>query len=104
MLEGGVNEQVEVETPCVLTLQYGINQPRYPSLKGIMAAKKKAIQRWGLEDLGLEVGDVGPGGGMYEVIDVFVPERKGNVEIISGSPTEAAVKLVEKLKKEAKAL
>ncbi len=41
---------------------------------------------------------------MYEVIDVFVPERKGNVEIISGSPTEAAVKLVEKLKKEAKAL
>ena len=103
-LEGGVNELVEVETPCVLTLQYGINQPRYPSLKGIMAAKRKEIQRWGLEDLGLKDDDVGPAGGLYEVTGVFVPERSGTVEILSGSPTEAAVKLVEKLRKEAKAL
>ena len=103
-LEGGVNENVDVETPCVLTLQYGINQPRYPSLKGIMAAKKKEIQRWGLEALGLEDGAVGPAGSMYEVRGVFVPERKGNVEIISGSPAEAALTLVEKLRKDAKAL
>ncbi len=103
-LEGGVIERVEVETPCVLTLQYGINQPRYPSLKGIMAAKKKEILKWGMEDLGLGPETVGPAGGMYDVIGVYVPERKGNVEVITGSPTEAAVKLVEKLRNEAKAL
>ncbi len=103
-LEGGVNEEVQVETPCVLTIQYGINQPRYPSLKGIMAAKKKKLQRWGLEDLRLGDDAVGPSGGMYEVAGVFVPERTGDVEIMSGSPVEAAIALVDKLRNEAKAL
>jgi electron transfer flavoprotein beta subunit len=103
-LEGGVNEELEVEMPCVLTLQYGINQPRYPSLKGIMAAKKKELRKWGLDDLELEDDAVGASGSMYEVASVFVPERAGDVEIISGSPVEAAVRLVEKLRNEAKAL
>jgi len=41
-LEGGINETVELSMPAVLTIQFGINQPRYASLKGIMAAKKKS--------------------------------------------------------------
>ncbi len=99
-LEGAVNEQVEMDIPCVLTLQYGINQRRYPSLKGIMGAKKKEIHRWGAGDLGIEETAL-EAAGMYEVTDVFVPEKEGDVEMISGSPGEAALKLVEKLRKEA---
>ena len=103
-LEGGTNESVELEMPCVLTLQYGINQPRYASLKGIMAAKKKEVQEWGLTDVGLSTEQVGTAGSLYEVRDIFLPERKGNVEMISGSPIEIALQLVEKLRNEAKVL
>ena len=103
-LEGGVNEIVEVEMPSVLTVQFGINQPRYASLKGIMAAKKKEMKVWTASDLGLTGDEVGSAGAMYEVGEVFVPERKSRVEMISGDPAEAAAKLVEKLRKEAKVL
>src|SRR5262249_10223657 len=53
-LEAGLVETVEVSLPAVLTIQYGINQPRYASLKGIMAAKKKPFVVWSAADLGLE--------------------------------------------------
>jgi len=103
-LEGGIIETVELPTPAVLTIQFGINQPRYASLKGIMAAKKKDFKSWSAADLGLQDDSLGKAGAMYEVKEIFVPERKSKVEIISGSPEEAAVTLVEKLRKEAKVL
>lgn len=103
-LEGGVNETVELPTPCVLTVQFGINQPRYASLKGIMAAKKKDMKVWSADDIGLSSAEVGSEGAQYSISEVFVPERKSKVELIEGSPEEAAGKLVEKLRKEAKAL
>ena len=103
-LEGGIREGVRLSLPAVLTIQFGINQPRYASLKGIMAAKKKELKVWSASDLGLADNQVGRGGAMYEVIEVLLPERKSRVEIISGSPEEAAAKLVEKLRKEAKVL
>jgi electron transfer flavoprotein beta subunit len=103
-LEGGIIETVELSTPAVLTIQFGINQPRYASLKGIMAAKKKDFKAWSAADLGLQDDSVGKAGAMYEVKEIFVPERKSKVEIISGSPEEAAASLVEKLRKEAKVL
>jgi electron transfer flavoprotein beta subunit len=103
-LEGGIIETVELPTPAVLTIQFGINQPRYASLKGIMAAKKKDFKAWSGVDLGLQDDSLGKAGAMYEVKEIFVPERKSKVEIISGSPEEAAVTLVEKLRKEAKVL
>jgi len=103
-LEGGINETVELPTPAVLTIQFGINQPRYASLKGIMAAKKKDFKAWSAADLGLSDDTAGKAGAMYEVKEIFVPERKSKVEIISGTPEEAAATLVEKLRKEAKVL
>ena len=103
-LEGGVNEIVELPTPCVLTVQFGINQPRYASLKGIMAAKKKEMKIWSASDIGLSADEVGRAGALYEIGEVFVPARKGQVEMIDGTPGEAAGKLVEKLRKEAKVL
>ena len=103
-LEGGVLETVELPTPCVLTVQFGINQPRYASLKGIMAAKKKETKIWSASDIGLAAEQVGRAGALYEIGEVFVPARKSQVAMIDGTPAEAAGKLVEKLRKEAKVL
>ena len=101
---GGIIETVELPMPAALTIQFGINQPRYASLKGIMAAKKKEFKAWSAADLGLSDDAVGKSGAMYEVKEILVPERKSKVEIISGTPEEAAATLVEKLRKEAKVL
>ena len=103
-LEGGIIETVDVTMPATLTIQFGINQPRYASLKGIMAAKKKEFKVWSAADLDLTEDATGKAGAMYDVREIFVPERKSKVEIISGTPEEAAASLVEKLRKEAKVL
>jgi electron transfer flavoprotein beta subunit len=103
-LEGGINETLEMPLPAVLTIQFGINQPRYASLKGIMAAKKKEFKVWSAADLGLADDAVGKAGAMYEVKEILLPERKSRVEMIGGTPEEAAANLVEKLRKEAKVL
>src|SRR2546425_4329500 len=103
-LEGGINESVESPMPAVLTIQFGINQPRYASLKGIMAAKKKELKAWTAGDLGLADNQVGSTGALYDVREVLIPERKSRVEFLTGSAEEAAVRLVEKLRKEAKVL
>lgn len=103
-LEGGMNETVELPMPAVLTIQFGINQPRYASLKGIMAAKKKDFKAWSAADIGLADDAVGKPGAMYDVREILIPERKSKVEIIGGTPEEAAATLVEKLRKEAKVL
>ena len=101
-LEAGLTETLEFQTPAVLTIQYGINQPRYASLKGIMAAKKKEFKVWSASDIGLE--RAGAAASMVAVKEIQVPERKSRVEIISGTPEEAVTTLVEKLRKDAKVL
>jgi electron transfer flavoprotein beta subunit len=98
-LEGGLMETVELRTPSLLTIQYGANQPRYASLKGIMAAKKKPFDVWAAGDLGL--GDIEV---LYRVKELAVPEKKSRVEIFTGTPEETVTLLVEKLRKEAKVL
>ena len=98
-LEGGVIENVELSLPAVVTVQYGANQPRYASLKGIMAAKKKPFVSWTAADLGL--AQVEP---LFDIKELVVPEKKSRVEILSGTPEETVTQLVEKLRKEAKVL
>jgi len=98
-LEGGIIEQVEATLPAVLTVQYGANQPRYASLKGIMAAKKKPYAVWSTDDIGLSQAE-----GLFDVKEIVLPERKSHVEILTGTPEEAVTHLVEKLRKEAKVL
>src|SRR5436305_6704057 len=84
-LEGGINETVELPAPAVLTIQFGINQPRYASLKGIMAAKKKEFNVWSAVDVGLADNEIGREGSMYEIREVVVPERKSKVEMLTGT-------------------
>jgi electron transfer flavoprotein beta subunit len=98
-LEGGIIEKVKIALPAVLTVQYGANQPRYASLKGIMAAKKKPFVVWSAEDAGVSLSEA-----LFDVKEIVLPEKKSHVEILSGTPEEAVTNLVEKLRKEAKVL
>jgi len=101
-LEGGLSETLEISTPAVLTIQYGINQPRYASLKGIMAAKKKEFKVWTAADLGMDRSSAERSA--TRILEIQIPERQSKVEMITGTPEEAVVTLVEKLRKDAKVL
>jgi electron transfer flavoprotein beta subunit len=96
-LEGGALEVVELDGPCVLAVQTGINQVRYASLKGIMSAKKKPIDVKTAADLGLS-GQVGAGAAKMQIEKIYVPPKGQGAEMVSGSPDEVVQKLVSKIK------
>ncbi len=96
-LEGGVEEAMTVQCPAVLTIQLGINEPRYASLRGIKQAKAKPVELLSHADLGLSDDDVGEAGSCSRVRRMFVPE-KGQAELIEGSPAEQAVRVAEIIK------
>jgi electron transfer flavoprotein beta subunit len=103
-MESGVNEISRVPLPAVLEIQAGINHPRYASLKGIMAAKKKEIANAGASDLGLDPGQVGAAGSRIEIVSVAFPESGTGAQMIDGTPEAAARTLVDRLQKEARVL
>jgi electron transfer flavoprotein beta subunit len=96
-LEGGALEVVDLKTPCLVTTQTGMNQVRYASLKGIMAAKKKPIDVKTVADLGLE-GQVGAGAAKVKIEKLYTPPKGQGAEIVSGSVDEVVGKLVGKIK------
>jgi len=96
-LEGGAMEVVELPRPCVIAVQTGLNQVRYASLKGIMAAKKKPIDEKTVADLGLD-GQVGAGATRTVVEKVYTPPKGEGAEMLSGSTDEVVQKLVGKIK------
>ena len=93
-LEGGALEVVEIAAPCVVSMQTGINQVRYASLKGIMAAKKKPIDAKTVADYGLS-GQIAP---KAKLEKIYTPPKGEGAEILEGSPDEVAQKLVGKIK------
>jgi electron transfer flavoprotein beta subunit len=97
-LEAGWFQWVELPLPAVITIQSGINKPRYATLKGIMAAKKKDIAT--VERGSLGVTDAGT----ERVERIYVPQKTKKTEFISGTAKEAAAKLIEKLRHEARVL
>jgi len=96
-LEGGALEVVELTKPALLAVQTGINQVRYASLKGIMAAKKKPIDTKTLADLGL-AGKVGAAANKIKIEKIYTPPKGKGAEIITGSTDEVVGKLVGKIK------
>src|SRR5688572_10650862 len=94
-LEAGWFQWVSMPLPAVLTIQSGINQLRYATLKGIMAAKKKEIKK---------VASPGAGQGKQEVVSVYFPEKGKKTQMIAGSPAEAAAALVKKLREDARVI
>jgi len=102
-VEGGL-EVFEFELPAVITAQKGLNEPRYASLKGIMAVKKKVIPEWTPADLGVDPGSVAPEAAAIRFLDVSLPPPRSTGTILDGEPREAARELVRLLREEAKAL
>lgn len=92
-LEGGSLQEVEVATPSVLTIQLGINKPRYASLRGIKQAAAKPIEEVSLDDIGLTPAEVGAGVALSRVRRMYVP-AKGRAAMIEGTPAEQAAKII----------
>jgi electron transfer flavoprotein beta subunit len=85
---------VELPTPAVLTVQTGINEPRYVSIMGIRKARNKELTVLGLDDIGLTPQEVGEEGSWLRVERMYRPPVEKEPEILSGSPDEVASKLV----------
>jgi electron transfer flavoprotein beta subunit len=96
-IDGGAHEVVELQTPCLVAVQTGLNQVRYASLKGIMAAKKKPFDVKSIADLGLS-GKVGAAAAKVVVAKISAPMKGNSAELISGSTDEMAAGLLGKIK------
>jgi electron transfer flavoprotein beta subunit len=94
-LEGGWFQWIALPLPALLTIQSGINQLRYATLKGIMAAKKKEVRK---------VAPAAAPVASQQIAALYVPERSKATRMIAGSPAEAAQELVRRLRDEARAL
>jgi len=99
----GAEEIIEASTPAVITAQKGLNEPRYAGLKGIMNAKKIAIDTKSVADLGLNESDI-----LNQRV-VFVslqlpPEKAGGRKIDASDPAAAAQEIIKYIREEAKAL
>lgn len=97
LLEEGY-ETVEVRLPAVLTVVKEINEPRTPSLRGKMMAKKADIARWSTADIGAPEDKVGLLGSPTQVVKVMTPPCRSGGEKVTGEPEELAEKLFETLK------
>jgi electron transfer flavoprotein beta subunit len=102
-IEGG-QEVVELPLPAVITAQKGLNEPRYPSFRGIRQARQKPFIQWGVEDVGLDASEVGASGSKLEVVAVLPPPERPAGRIIEGEPEEAAREVVHLLRDEAKVI
>jgi electron transfer flavoprotein beta subunit len=80
---------IEAPLPAVVAVSDAINEPRYPSLKGIMGAKKKPSETLSLSDLGLDAGAVGEAGSMTEVLALGSPPPRGESRKIDGDANAA---------------
>jgi electron transfer flavoprotein beta subunit len=100
-LEGGWFQWIDLPLPALLTIQSGINKPRYATLKGIMAAKTKPIRKLTPGDLGLSSEELSP---RQQIAKVYVPVKTAQTEFLQGSPREIAARLVDKLRNEARVI
>jgi electron transfer flavoprotein beta subunit len=97
-LEAGWFQWMELPVPAVLSIQSGINKPRYATLKGIMSAKKKEIQSVDRASLGLADEPT------QKLERIYVPQKTKKTEFLTGSAKEVAANLLEKLRHEARVL
>ena len=94
-LEGGVEELTDVDLPAVLTIQTGINEPRYASLRGIRQAQRKPLEANTLDDVGLDASVVDS---PVERTDMYEPESEGDATYWEGSAEDTAGELAEFLR------
>lgn len=97
--EGGAKEIVQLNRPCVVAANKGLNMPRYASLPGIMKAKKKPIKEYSLADLSVEVGE-----SKIEFTEFELPSEKPPARILDGEVEAQCTELVQLLREEAKVI
>jgi hypothetical protein len=93
-LEGGLLHEVEIQCPAVLTIQLGINTPRYASLRSIKQAAAKPIEVKAPAELGLSPTEVGEAGSHFRVRRMYIPD-KGRAELIEGDAAQQAQRLAQ---------
>jgi len=94
-IEGGNREISEIDLPCVLSIQTGINEPRYVGMRGIRAVASVPIPTYGAPDLGIDPGAVGQSAAKVKRVDYFVPALGKGAEMLAGTREENIEKLVE---------
>ncbi len=97
-IAGGNQEMNEMTLPCVLSIQTGINEPRYVGIRGIRKVASVEIPVMGAADLGISADSVGEAGAKVKRLDYFVPVLGEGAEMLEGSTDEIIEKLVEILK------
>ncbi len=97
-IEGGNKEISEIDLPCVLSIQTGINEPRYVGMRGIRQVASVPIPTLGAADLKIAAGSVGEAAAKLKRVDYFVPPAGKGAEMLVGSRQEVADKLLELLK------
>ena len=94
-IEGGNKEMNEIDLPCVLSIQTGINEPRYVGMRGIRQVASVNIPTLGALDLGVPAYAVGEGAAKVKRLDYFVPEQGAGAEMLAGDREEVIDKLIE---------
>jgi len=92
-LESGWSQRIEIRLPCVVTMQSGINRPRYATIKGIMSAKRKPIRTLAWSELPVSSTE-----GSQRVRKIVFPKRSQETEFLDGTPGELAQRLSDILK------
>ncbi len=99
--ESGWFQQLDIDLPALLTIQSGINQPRYASLRGIMAMKKKEVKRLSAADLALGPGDLAPDQTLHEL---HLPTKTKQTIYLEGTPQQMATGLLDALANDAQVI
>jgi electron transfer flavoprotein beta subunit len=94
-IEGGNREINEIDLPCVLSIQTGINEPRYVGMRGIRQVASVPIPTLGTSDLGVDQSTVGEAAATVKRVDYFVPALSKGAEMLHGSREENADKVLE---------
>ncbi len=94
-IEGGNKEMNEIDLPCVLSIQTGINEPRYVGMRGIRQVASVPIPTFGASELGIGGNTVGAAAAKVKRVDYFVPSLGKGAEILQGSREENIDKVLE---------
>lgn len=97
----GDTEELETSLPLLVTAQQGLNEPRYPSLPGIMKAKKKPLEELELDDLDIDEDDVEA---KTETVEIYLPPKKEAGKVLQGDLQDQVKELVGLLRTEAKVI
>jgi electron transfer flavoprotein beta subunit len=94
-IAGGNREMSEIDLPCVLSIQTGINEPRYVGMRGIRQVASIPIPTFGTQDLGIDAGAVGAAAAKVKRVDYFMPALGKGAEMLQGSREEMIDKVIE---------